>query len=68
MNDESLVKLMSELARLLSGRSPFGRGRAIEIAQRRLRSFAHARGYSDAWCVAVLMTFLPENHATRRAA
>ena len=61
MDDQTLVSLMSELARLLSRRSATPRKAALGIAHRKLRAFAEARRYSEEWCDGVLLTFLGRN-------
>jgi hypothetical protein len=58
MDDQTLVSLMSELARLLSRRSATPRKAALRIAHHKLRAFAEARRYSEEWCDGVLLTFL----------
>jgi len=63
-----LVELMSQLARLLSRRSSTPRRDALRIAHRRIRRYASARGLGEAWCDAVLLQFLSEEHAMRGVA
>jgi len=63
-----LVELMSEVARLLSRRSSTPRRDGLRIAHRRIRRYASERGLGEAWCDAVLLQFLCEQHATRRVA
>jgi hypothetical protein len=57
-DDQTLVSLMSELARLLSRRSSTPRVTALRLAHRRIREFAAVRCYGEEWCDRVLMTFL----------
>ena len=62
MNDQTLVALMSDLARLLSRRSSTPRKEALRIAHREIRDFAEARRYGEEWCDSVLLTFVgPRN-------
>ena len=63
-----LVELMSELARLLSRRSSTPRRDALRIAHGSIRRYASERGLGEAWCDAVLLQFLAEEHALRRVA
>ena len=58
MPDQATVVLMSELARLLSGRSSTPRSEALSIAHRKIREFAEVRNHSEDWCDAVLLSFL----------
>lgn len=67
MPDQTLVSLMSEIARLLSIRSSTPRVTALRIAHRKLRAFAHVRRYSEEWCDGVLLTFLATPHELTRA-
>jgi hypothetical protein len=63
-----LVELMGELARLLSRRSSTPRRDALRIAHRRIRRYATAQGHGEAWCDAVMLQFLVEEHGSRSAA
>ena len=58
MQDQSLVSLMGEIARLLSARSSTPRTTALRIAHGKLRAFARVRRYSEEWCDGVLLTVL----------
>ena len=58
MQDQPLVSLMSEIARLLSARSSTPRVAALRIAHRKLRAFAQVRRFGEDWCDGVLLTFL----------
>jgi hypothetical protein len=67
MDDQHLVALMSELARLLSDRSSTPRTTALRIAHRKLRAFAAARRYGEEWCDGVLYSFLGPRHGIAAA-
>lgn len=68
MPKAEMMRLMEELARLLSRRSSTPRGEALGIAHRKIREYAEDRGLDEEWCDEVLLMFIsPDSYVSEAA-